>query len=195
MASATGKASHAHLPPSPADEWRAGPSSQLFFSWIFPLLRLGAKQPLQRADCGHAPVQDHCTPHALRFEAAFRTRLSTRAALYDVFWSRMTKGALCKGIGDGAQYAQIWAVKCILLYAESRENGVHSWPSDRLSLDTSLRVVDCAILVLVLAPFVSGLALHWFYHHVRATPLHLSASSPARRPPSRREPCVRSLGR
>ena len=160
---------------SVSDEWRAGPFSQLTFSWIFPLIRLGAKRPLMRDDCGHAPRTDHSSLHASRFETAFRARRSTKAALIATFWSRMTKGALCKGMGDAAAYAQIWAVRAVISHAEAREGGVaNAWPSRALAGGghTFPRAVDLAVLVLTLAPMLSGLCLHWFYHHVMIDGLH-----------------------
>ena len=64
-----------------SDEWRAGPVSKLAFSWIFPLLRLGAKRPLQREDLGKANRADEVEQHALKLEACFRAHGKIRAAL------------------------------------------------------------------------------------------------------------------
>ena len=107
---------------SVSDEWRAGPFSKLFFSWIFPLLRLGAQRPLQREDLGFANPSDEVKQHAERLEACLRTTGGKSfRALTKTFFSHMIKGALCKGLGDSASYAQLWAVKTIITYAEMRE--------------------------------------------------------------------------
>ena len=92
-------------------------------------------------------------------------------------WKRL-KGAFCKGLGDGDSYLQIWAVRTIIIYAEAKASplvqGPAAWPARALSSFFSIspppddataklgastggpRVVDLAILVLVLAPMVQG---------------------------------------
>lgn len=180
-------------PVSPArsvsDEWRAGPLSKLFFSWIFPLLRLGAQRPLQREDLGFANPSDEVKQHAERLEACLRTTGGKSfRALTKAFSSHMIKGALCKGLGDSVSYAQLWAVKTIITYAEMREAGVVegtvAWPARpiasyftnapaaAMARPGAPRVVDLAVLLLLLGPMVSGLGLHWFYHYVMLDGLH-----------------------
>ena len=180
----------ATIPParSVSDEWRAGSLSKLTFSWVFPLLRLGAKRPLQREDLGFANPSDEVKQHAERLEACLRaTDGKSLRALIKAFFSHMTKGALCKGLGDSAAYAQLWAVKTIITYAEMRETGVVegtvAWPARTIaSYFTNApaavaspgapRVVDLAVLLLIIGPMVSGIGLHWFYHYVMIDGLH-----------------------
>ena len=171
------KAPSPHI--SAADEWRASRCSRLFFSWIFPLLRLGAKRPLQRTDLGCASRADEVAQHAEAFTRAFAVHRSTRRALRAAFWKYMPKGAACKGLGDAASYVQIWAVKTIITFAESsvETDGSMQWPRRAIgsyfkgspeapSSPGEPRVVDLAIALLVVAPIIQGVALHWFYHFV-----------------------------
>ena len=113
-----------------ADEWRASPLSILFFSWLYPLLKVGASRPLQRSDLGETPRYDRVAQHAAAFETSWASTRQTFASLTTVFWSRMRKGVACKGLGDVCGYAQIFAVKAIVTYAEyrqSRETGGTKW--------------------------------------------------------------------
>lgn len=176
-----------HDPPprSVSDEWRASRLSKLFFSWVFPLLHLGAKRPLEREDLGWANRFDEVEQHALRLEACLReSNGKTRTALRAAFFKNMPKGALCKGIGDSVAYIQLWAVKTIITYAEVKEVGVIegavAWPARSIAsyfgADPATtggpRVVDLAVLLLILGPMVSGVSLHWFYHYVMIDGLH-----------------------
>ena len=147
-------------PRSVSDEWRAGPFSKLFFSWVFPLLRVGAKRPLLREDLGSANRHDEVEQHALRLEACLATG-KARQALRAAFSRHMLKGAICKGVGDAVNYLSLWAVKCIITHAES----VLAWPSRPAfsyfvaTATTGPRVVDFAVLSLIMGPIVSGVSL------------------------------------
>ena len=174
---------------SVADEWRANPLSKLFFSWLTPLVLLGARRPLQRGDLGIVPTYDKVEQYAEAFEKAFSVKRSTRASLRAVLWSHMLRGFVCKGLGDAAAYVQIWAVRVIIAYSELREVGAAAesepigWPARSLSSfftnDAARgralgepRVVDLAVMLLVLGPCIMGVGLHWFYHYVMIDGLH-----------------------
>ena len=161
------------IPESVADEWRASPLSILFFSWLYPLLKVGAARPLQRSDLGASPTYDRVAQHAAAFERSWASTRKTLASLTTVFWSRMRKGVACKAIGDACGYAQIFAVKAIVTYAEhkqSRDADGTAW-STRGVLGPA-RVVDVAVAVMVVCPALQGLCNHWFYHHVMIDGLH-----------------------
>ena len=152
-------------PSSLADEWRASRLSQLTFSWLFPLLRVGATRPLERADLGDPPPGDRVAAHAAAFERAWGACRRTRAALPRAFWSRMAKGAACKAAADACGYAQLFAVKVVISYAEHRagEAGV-AWAARRLGGASAPRLVDAAVALLFACPLLQGLGNHWFYH-------------------------------
>ena len=90
------------IPESVADEWRASPLSILFFSWLYPLLKVGAARPLQRSDLGASPTYDRVARHAAAFERRWASTRKTLASLTTVFWSRMRKGVACKAIGKSS---------------------------------------------------------------------------------------------
>ncbi|KAH8092764.1 hypothetical protein JL720_4927 [Aureococcus anophagefferens] len=161
------------IPESVADEWRASPLSILFFSWLYPLLKVGAARPLQRSDLGASPTYDRVARHAAAFERSWASTRETLASLTTVFWSRMRKGVACKAIGDACGYAQIFAVKAIVTYAEhkqSRDADGTAWSTRRVL--GPARVVDVAVAVMVVCPALQGLCNHWFYHHVMIDGLH-----------------------
>ena len=93
----------------------------------------------------------------------------------------MAKGALCKGIGDSVAYLQLWAVKVIITYAELAQaggiDGASAWTAQSIASyfggsTAGPRVVDLAVLLLIIGPMVSGVSLHWFYHYVMIDGLH-----------------------
>jgi hypothetical protein len=189
--------SNTSLPPSVADEWRASCLSQLLFSWMYPLLQLGASRPLERSDLGVPPLSDRVTPHAERFEAAWRggggdgdggAPRGTRAVLTRVFWSRMRKGAASKAFADLCGYAQIFAVKAVVTYAEGCDGGGDGgWPARALfGGGGGLRVVDLAVVVLFVCPALQGVGNHWFYHHVMIDGVHARSALKARAVRARR---------
>ncbi|KAJ1450288.1 P-loop containing nucleoside triphosphate hydrolase protein [Pelagophyceae sp. CCMP2097] len=167
------EASNAEGPQKPlADDRTAGPWSTLTFSWMYPLLSVGASRPLQRSDLGSAPLEDCSSKHASDFEREWAASGSTFTALRQTFYRRMWQGVACKFLADLCGYAQVFAVKAIVTYAEYRAGGgaETSWSAQRVA--GPLRAVDASLMLLFACPALQGLGNHWFYHHVMVDGLH-----------------------
>jgi ATP-binding cassette, subfamily C (CFTR/MRP), member 1 len=110
---------------SVADEWTAGWLSQIFFSWLGPLLAVGASRPLEETDLGELAFLDRASnpgraleANLAREQALPHSDRSMWRAYRRTFGSFMVLPAVCKLVGDILGFVQPLALAGIVRHVE-----------------------------------------------------------------------------
>ena len=146
--------------------------SWLLFSWVEPLMRLGARRPLQQADlldlpCGHS--MDHLAKQVIvTWEAEGRQKKSPsllhalrRAYLWEALWPALP----CKLVYDVVLFVMPALLKSLIETLEAGDQGEHGAVADRVAL----------VAALVGASFLNTLLLQQYFHAVFSLSLRAKA--------------------
>jgi len=159
-----------------ADERSAGFISRLFFSWVFPIIKLGHTRTLTEEDVTPSiPERDDCGHHLDVFEENIRrdlvmlndgkgkhrppTSKLLGRSIWKSFSEREYMAIALKLTSDAATYVSPLMIPYFIRYAEN--------PSS-----FSVGKIFGIAVANLLAPFVVGFCNQWWYHLVMLDGLH-----------------------
>lgn len=163
-----------------ANEHNAGRLSRLFFSWVYPLIKLGYSRPLTEEDVTPSLERDDVSRHLEVFEenirrdvaeiksngigadGGSRKKVNLGRKLLKSIWRSFNGGEylgiVLKLVSDAATYVPPLCIPYFIRYAE-----------DPTSFGNNIFLIAMANLV---APFVTGFCNHHWYHLVMLDGLH-----------------------
>lgn len=163
------------LPPllqsSVADEWRANIFSRLTWGWLFPLLRLGYKRPLEFNDLGDLLWSDQAVQTTSRFLSLLRSTKNKYASwsmikrLYYVFFfhePQMILAGIGKLCGDLLGFIGPIALAGIVKFVTLKQKGLNDqyWGIPNYQMEMGY----WWLLALFWSSILQNLCLHQHHH-------------------------------